>query len=487
MKRVIPKGIIGVFLGLFVNGCSQINQASALAFWLLAREGVIIGAIPIFTGAFKGRLGIGGCGFLACVLTNTLVGPWLSIPAAALFVWLIVDDRKANQTEESALDVLYAMARKVRVISALILVGIGIWLSYPLLEELYESKDWEFFFIVNFLWSPWDGLPQKFGLVFILLGCFQGLNFLWSIFKADVQRESEKAKLSEPPEPAPQSGSSHSEKAGLSDYREMGAQSSSSDDSKKERVTQSPESGPEVSCDKPSEKVLLWNPSEIGALTLLFSPIFGAILTLKNWETLGEKARASKGLYWAYAYGAMLLYHLLRPIHILWYGAFFIVWYFCELRPQIMIVKNKFRDSYSRKPFRKAIGIGIAAIVGYLVLGLLCLWVTDRHLFTVDDHRPLEDMNGISGETANVTCPNPACGIDLEIKGPTSEQIFVCPDCKEEFIADGKKITPVSKAEPTEILVTCPYEDCGAKLTVDDDTSGKVFNCPECGKDFHLE
>lgn len=44
------------------------------------------------------------------------------------------------------------------------------------------------------------------------------------------------------------------------------------------------------------EDTALWNPAAAAWWSLLFTPIFGAIIQMKNWEALGQhkKARASK-------------------------------------------------------------------------------------------------------------------------------------------------------------------------------------------------
>ncbi|QYF94921.1 hypothetical protein KY495_07015 [Massilia sp. PAMC28688] len=53
--------------------------------------------------------------------------------------------------------------------------------------------------------------------------------------------------------------------------------------------------------------VPLWNPNAAACWSLLFTPVFGAILHMKNWEALGrpEKARESKN--WAIMAGVVLL------------------------------------------------------------------------------------------------------------------------------------------------------------------------------------
>ena len=43
----------------------------------------------------------------------------------------------------------------------------------------------------------------------------------------------------------------------------------------------------------------LWNPNAAASWSLIFTPIFGAILHMKNWEALGEPQKAAGARSWA--------------------------------------------------------------------------------------------------------------------------------------------------------------------------------------------
>ena len=45
----------------------------------------------------------------------------------------------------------------------------------------------------------------------------------------------------------------------------------------------------------------IWNPNAAANWSLLFSPVFGAILHMKNWDALGEPAKAAGARAWAIA------------------------------------------------------------------------------------------------------------------------------------------------------------------------------------------
>lgn len=64
-------------------------------------------------------------------------------------------------------------------------------------------------------------------------------------------------------------------------------------------MSYNPYAAPQSDLDTQSkglENVALWNPNAAGLWSLLFTPIFGSIIHMKNWNALGqpEKARASK-------------------------------------------------------------------------------------------------------------------------------------------------------------------------------------------------
>src|SRR5262245_2874850 len=42
----------------------------------------------------------------------------------------------------------------------------------------------------------------------------------------------------------------------------------------------------------------LWNPNAASSWSLMFSPVFGAFLHMRNWEALGEPEKATQSRYW---------------------------------------------------------------------------------------------------------------------------------------------------------------------------------------------
>lgn len=61
----------------------------------------------------------------------------------------------------------------------------------------------------------------------------------------------------------------------------------------------------------------LWNPIAIGLWSILFTPIFGAILQILNWKAIGNEVDARISGYWLYGliayYATMAVAPLISP------------------------------------------------------------------------------------------------------------------------------------------------------------------------------
>jgi hypothetical protein len=67
------------------------NEAIVYAL-IPAGVGFLLGLIPLIAGLFKRKLRLGLFGLLASTIGGALLGVILSIPAMAVFTWLIVRD-----------------------------------------------------------------------------------------------------------------------------------------------------------------------------------------------------------------------------------------------------------------------------------------------------------------------------------------------------------------------------------------------------------
>jgi len=127
---------------------------------------------------------------------------------------------------------------------------------------------------------------------------------------------------------------------------------------------------PRASLDSPQTPAgpspALWNPEAAAFWSLLFPPIFGALLHMTNWRALGEPALAASARRWVIASVVFYLIFLLVPFILpqsdgqlpdlaLNAGAFvlLIAWYLASARGQAKYVKGRFGTGYRRRGWGK--------------------------------------------------------------------------------------------------------------------------------------
>ncbi|HYC53774.1 MAG TPA: hypothetical protein VEL28_02435 [Candidatus Binatia bacterium] len=114
----------------------------------------------------------------------------------------------------------------------------------------------------------------------------------------------------------------------------------------------------------------LWNPNAAGLWSLLFTPIFGSVLLLKNWRAIGADDKVRRARIWLVVSVVMLV-----PAMIVGLAGFIyiIVWYFAWQKPQATFVKQRWGDGYPRKswgwPLLIALGCWLA-LMAVVVLGV---------------------------------------------------------------------------------------------------------------------
>ena len=130
----------------------------------------------------------------------------------------------------------------------------------------------------------------------------------------------------------------------------------------------------------------IWNPNAAANWSLIFSPAFGAYLQMLNWRALGEPEKAASSQNWFYVGLAMLLVYVLMAAFMsdpkAVEGAarglgflFLLVWYFSSGRAQGKYVKEKFGKTYAKKPWGRALLIGVGAFVGYFMVAVVIVLV----------------------------------------------------------------------------------------------------------------
>lgn len=129
----------------------------------------------------------------------------------------------------------------------------------------------------------------------------------------------------------------------------------------------------------------LWNPNAAANWSLLFSPVFGALIHMKNWQALGESSKAASAKLWAIVSLVVLvgfgLASVLMPgnreIGGLSRTAGFVLligWYVASGRSQAAYMKSRFGSEYPRRGWAKPLLIAMLSLVGFVVaLGVVGL------------------------------------------------------------------------------------------------------------------
>jgi len=132
----------------------------------------------------------------------------------------------------------------------------------------------------------------------------------------------------------------------------------------------------EVKDAKVEPGVALWCPNAAASWSLLFTPVFGAYLHALNWRALGEHERARASMSWFYVgLGLLAFLAFLAFLGIVGFYigplaglVYLLAWYFSSARVQVKRVKQRYGDSFPRKPWRKSLLIATGAGVGYLAI-----------------------------------------------------------------------------------------------------------------------
>ncbi|HLA08249.1 MAG TPA: hypothetical protein VJ022_12435 [Anaerolineales bacterium] len=105
----------------------------------------------------------------------------------------------------------------------------------------------------------------------------------------------------------------------------------------------------------------LWNPIAAGSWSLVFTPIFGAILVLMNWQAMGEKEKIRGSQLWLIASIIMLVIQFLVEPPLLF--VYLVIWYFASAKSQAKFVSEKWGKEYPRKSWLWPLVIAIVAVV----------------------------------------------------------------------------------------------------------------------------
>ncbi len=144
------------------------------------------------------------------------------------------------------------------------------------------------------------------------------------------------------------------------------------------RVT--PEDQPLKKTKKPA--VFLWNPLVAAIWSFVFTPLFGAFIHMRNWQTLDERARAKQSFCWLlgglvivlgnHLVSALLVSNeLVDHITIALLFLYGCGWYLGSGMSQVKLVKEQFPKGYGKKKWWIPLGTALLGVFVYMCLGVV--------------------------------------------------------------------------------------------------------------------
>ena len=126
----------------------------------------------------------------------------------------------------------------------------------------------------------------------------------------------------------------------------------------------------------------LWNPNAAASWSLLFSPIFGAFLHMRNWEALGQPEKAAKSKTWIVASIVFFVLVTLAPFVMSESRGFdalgriggfglLIGWYYAIGKSQQAYVLGRFGKTYPRRGWAKPLLAAIGVLFAFFAIVFL--------------------------------------------------------------------------------------------------------------------
>jgi hypothetical protein len=134
------------------------------------------------------------------------------------------------------------------------------------------------------------------------------------------------------------------------------------------------------------DRPLLWNPNAAASWSLLFTPVFGAWLHMRNWRALGDPAKASQQGWWIVATIVLTLglacLSIALPENKALDGmsrlgglGILLAWYFGSAKPQARLVKARYGDAYARRGWGLPLLFGLLGVLAFFVVAVVMVMV----------------------------------------------------------------------------------------------------------------
>ncbi len=125
----------------------------------------------------------------------------------------------------------------------------------------------------------------------------------------------------------------------------------------------------------------LWNPNAAACWSLLFTPVFGAWLQMKNWQALGEPEKAAASKSWMVGTAVFMVVAVLVSVLVpdervsdvlgrVSGLALLFAWYYANGKSQNPYVLARFGKTYPRQKWGRTLLLGLLAYVGFFVLSV---------------------------------------------------------------------------------------------------------------------
>jgi hypothetical protein len=123
----------------------------------------------------------------------------------------------------------------------------------------------------------------------------------------------------------------------------------------------------------------LWNPNAASSWSLLFSPIFGAYLHMKNWQALGRPEKAAQCKNWVVGLIGFFVLAAVAPFLIKnvalveglgRFGGFalLITWYYSIGKSQQTYVFGRFGKTYPRRGWTMPLLAGVGIFAAFIAV-----------------------------------------------------------------------------------------------------------------------